>query len=167
MEQDVKTYYTSQSKFTDPGAQAKALADMPKAAEDIAKTLRGLMLMHDEIYKYPIQNERVRDTLCRTAETILECIARLDKNAALTDGRPEDGRFIANSSDFALLMVGILRAQGVPARKRTGFIPCDIFYDGEKYNRLHDIVEYWDGGWKRIDPTGLSRPEDFIPAAKA
>lgn len=168
MEQDIKTYYTAHSVFTNPGARAELLADMPASAAPLAETLRGLMLMHDDIAKYPIQNERVRDTLCRYAAAILDRLAEMDKKTPLTQKRPEDQRFVANSSDFALLCVSVLRQKGVSARKRTGFVPCDVFYDGEQYYRLHDIVEYREGdAWQRLDPSGLSKPEDFIPAGKA
>ena len=166
---EILPYYTSQSPYTDPGANAGLLSELPKEPQKLAGTLQGLMLMHDEICKYPIQNERVRDTLYRYAEDILTAIVKLDKTKSpLTEERPGDLRFIANSSDFATLMVSILRSKGVPARKRTGFIPSDVCYDGETYNRIHDVVEYWDGkAWALIDPTGRAKAEEFIPAAKA
>lgn len=169
MEMDVKSYYSSQSVFTDPGAKAELLADLPKDPAEIAKVLQGVMTPFDEIYKHFIQNERVRDTLCRYAEDILGRIVEIDKGSPLTEERPAEACFVANSSDYANLFVGIARSKGWSARKRTGFIPFDVGYNGEPYFRLHDIAEYRaDGAWKRIDPSGMAKDvAEFIPAAKA
>ena len=166
---DTQTYYASQSTFTDPGGNASLLADFPKSVPEICTLLRGLMLPFDDILKYPIQNERVRDTCFRTGEAMLGRLAAIDKRSPVSAPRPGEARFVASSSDFANLFVCVARHQGIPARKRCGFVPYQgEYYGGEKFFRIHDVAQYWsDGGWKWVDPNGLSREEDFIFAAAA
>ncbi|MCD7768327.1 MAG: hypothetical protein LUH06_05950 [Oscillospiraceae bacterium] len=166
---DIPSYYASQSAFTDPGAQSGLCADLPETVPELVKVIQGVCLLFEERYKYPIQNERFLETNLRYVEDILKQIVSLNKTMPLTQTHPEDQRFMASSSHFAMLLCAMLRLKGIPARKRTGFISFDGYrrrhsFDG--YYRIHDIVEYLDGGeWKQVDPTGVAK--DFVPAGTA
>lgn len=155
---DIQSYFTSQSAMTDPGANAELIAKLPRTVPELCEALQKLCLIYEERYKYPIQNERLLGMNSHDVETILGTMAKLDKKTTLEEGRDVANRFLASSSDFCNLMVGILRSQGTAARKRVGFIPF------EGYFRSHDVVEYWaDGAWQQVDPTGLAG-DGFVPA---
>ena len=101
---------------------------------------------------------------------MIEAIRLLDRKAEkiFTD-RPAEAKMMASSSHFAALAVSILRAKGIPARKRAGFVPSGEFfkeYGIEGKFMSYDIAEYYDHGeWKVMDVPG--RGEGFISAARA
>ncbi len=74
-----------------------------------------------------------------------------DPSGALDlSSRPPDSRMIGTCRDYALLMTGLLRAQGVPARVRCGFA---AYLTAGRYDD-HWICEAWsvdDRRWQRID----------------
>lgn len=153
---DTLSYFATQSAFTDPGDQSGLYADLPKTAPELCKVIQGVFLDYRERYKYPIVNERLLDIDALYAAALLKAIVALDKSPLTTERAPEN-RFTATCSDFANLFCSMARHQGIPARKRVGFV------DGKSW----DIAEYWDGSaWKQIDPSGLTEGA-FVPAAEA
>ncbi len=153
---DTLSYFATQSAFTDPGDYGSLFADLPKTIPEICQVIQGVFLDYRERYKYPIVNERLLDTNSRYVKAVLKAVLALDKSP-LTTARPEENRFTATCSDYANLFCSILRYQGVPARKRVGFVDCNSW----------EIVEYWDGSaWKQIDPSGLTEGT-FVSAAEA
>lgn len=156
---DTLSYYAAQSPFTDPGDQSGLLAGLPKTVPELCRVVQGLCLDYEIRYKYPIVNERLLQTHVRYVSAVLKEITALDKSP-LTEARPEEKRFLASSSDFANLLCSMARTQGIPARKRVGFIK------GETYDSF-ELIEYWDGSaWKQADASGLAKGE-FMPAAEA
>jgi transglutaminase-like putative cysteine protease len=57
-------------------------------------------------------------------------------SAPLTTEREPSRRLQSNCRTSAVLVVAMLRHQGVPARKRTGF--------ARYINYIQEIAEYWD-----------------------
>jgi hypothetical protein len=57
----------------------------------------------------------------------------------LVQARPLERRLVGNSRDFPLLLVSILRLQGIPARARCGF--AAYFLPGRFED--HGVVEVW------------------------
>jgi hypothetical protein len=150
---DSLSYFTTQSPITDPGVHGRLFADLPRTVPELADVVRGLCLIYWERYKYPIPNERLLETSSRYVGTILEKIIALDKRP-LIETRPPDKRFMASSSDFVNLLCAMLRFQGIPARKRVGFV---TYFAAVKpgFDWSHEIAEYWDSGagrWRRVDP---------------
>lgn len=167
---DILGYYASQSEFTDPGQFAAHYDDIPSSIDGICQTVHGVMLDFMDRWKHPIQNERWLETNIRYVDEMIEAIRLLDKKAdkIFTD-RPAEAKMMASSSHFAALAVSILRAKGIPARKRAGFVPSGDFfkeYGIEGKFMSYDIAEYYEGGeWKVFDIAG--RGEGFISAASA
>lgn len=154
---DILAYFATQSPITDPGDKSGLYSDVPKTAPEICQVIQGLLLDYRERYKYPIVNERFLMTNSRYAQAILKNVISLDKSP-LTTARPEADRFTASSSDYACLFCSMARHNGIPARKRVGFLAQE---DGT-YLSL-DIAEYYDGGWKQV---GVDAAQ-FMSAAQA
>lgn len=167
---DILGYYASQSEFTDPGQFAAHYDDIPSSVDGICQTIHDVMLDFMDRWKHPIQNERWMETSIRYVDEMIEAIRLLDKKAAkIFTVRPADAKMMASSSHFAALAVSILRAKGIPARKRAGFVPSGEFfkeYGIEGKFMAYDVVEYHENGeWKIFDVEG--RGDSFIPAWKA
>jgi len=80
----------------------------------------------------------------------------------LTEARPPEKRLVGVCNHFAVLMVGMLRAKGVPARARWGFGS----YFNPPFFEDHVLGEYWnadESGWIRVD---AQLDEVFRKAAK-
>jgi hypothetical protein len=151
---DPLSYYATQSPITDPGALGHLFADLPRTVPEMAGVVRGLCLAYGERHKYPIQNERLLETNSHYVRTILGKIVALDRRPLL-EIRPPDKRFMASCSDFVSLLCAMARFQGIPARKRVGFV---AYFTTARpgFFRSHEIAEYWEpetGRWRRVDPS--------------
>jgi hypothetical protein len=91
-----------------------------------------------ERYDFKAPPERMAELQLRTMEKRLARTLELDPRP-LTESRPIEKKQIGNCRDHSLLLVSMLRHQGIPARARCGFgayfLP-DHFED-------HWVVEYW------------------------
>lgn len=68
----------------------------------------------------------------------------------LSVARPVDARLVGVCRHFTVLLVAMLRAQGVPARARCGF--ATYFNPGHSYD--HWVCKYWNttqAHWVRVD----------------
>jgi len=150
---EVLNYYTRQSPWSDPGRFYSEL----KALPDDIPTMMGViqqLLVYDgvcaDFYGYRLPPERMSNINLRPLETILERILGLDARSLLAP-RPVEKRVASRCRGFVLFMVGVLRAQGIPARARCGF--GTYFRSG--YFEDHWVCEYWDyvdDRWKFADP---------------
>jgi hypothetical protein len=80
---------------------------------------------------------------------MLDLIVALDPRP-LTETRAPERRLVGNCRHFTVLMVTMLRAQGVPARARCGFGG----YFGTGAFEDHWVCEYWradEGRWALVD----------------
>jgi len=80
---------------------------------------------------------------------MLARIRELD-DQPLTTVRPLESRLVGNCRDFATLLCGMLRHQGVPARARCGF---GAYFEPEHYED-HWVCEVWRGDkgpWVLVD----------------
>ena len=57
--------------------------------------------------------------------------------------------------DLTHVMIGALRSAGLPARYVSGYLLPDLEQaPGESADgQSHAWLEYWDGGWRSLDPT--------------
>ncbi|MEZ4725900.1 MAG: transglutaminase domain-containing protein [Caldilineaceae bacterium] len=145
-------YYTSQSAITDPGDYRTWFDDLPRDLAALMKLIQGLWL-----YTYEIPPEKHSDLLLRTIPKRLERLFALDP-APLTTVRSPETRVYGLCRDYAVLLVAMLRHQGVPARERVGF--CAYFDSAWYWD--HRIAEYWQGAqqrWVLVDPHVQARPD--------
>lgn len=75
--------------------------------------------------------------------------------------------------DFTHVTLSLLRAVGIPARYVSGYLHAEHVEPGVTVSgESHAWVEYWDGGWKSVDPTNdrpvgschvvVSRGRDYV-----
>lgn len=145
-------YYTRHSAITDPQAYAALFDPLPRNLPDLVQTVQGLIVWPALAQEHgiPFVAERQAEFRLRTVPKMLECILALDP-APLAVARPPAKRMYGLCRDFAVLLVTMLRQQGVPARERVGF---GGYFDSDWYWD-HRIAEWWDaeqGAWVLVDP---------------
>jgi len=150
----VRTYYTQQSAITDPRQYASLFDGLPHDLPSLIKIVQGLLVFPyagwAKHYGIQVSEARSAELSLRTVPRMLAAILALD-SAPLSVARPPEKRLYGLCRDFAVLLVAMLRHQGVPARERVGFA---AYFDSDWYWD-HRITEYWDGfrrQWILVDP---------------
>ncbi len=124
---------------------------VPRDLAGMARVVHGLLL-HEHwapAYGVTLSDERRRQSHIRPASLMLDRLLA-DDGQPLPVARPVESRLVGVCRHFTVLLVTMLRAQGVPARARCGF--------GSYFNRGrfedHWVCEYWnaaDGCWVLVD----------------
>jgi hypothetical protein len=139
-------YYASHSSITDPGRHATLLNGLPAAIPDLVKVVQGLIIHPVAVERHGLPPDEATPEQVRFVADLLRHIVDRS-NAPLTTARERSRRLQSNCRTSAVLLVAMLRHQGVPARKRTGF--------ARYINYIHEIAEYWDAErdvWVLVDP---------------
>jgi hypothetical protein len=126
--------------MTSAGTQAPLFDGLPREVADLAAVAQGL-LIHEHIapaYGVELSDERRASVHLRPVEPILERLIAED-GRPLTTARPAEARLAGNCRQFTVLLVAMLRAQGVPTRARCGFGG----YFGTDWFEDHWVAEYW------------------------
>src|ERR1700722_18273287 len=144
-------YYLRPGKMTSAGRYAPLTEKLPRDIPALAAVVQGL-IVHEFMaadYGAPLSEEDRASVHIRPAEEILaQIVARDDRPLEIP--REPSGRLAGTCRHFTVLMVTLLRAQGVPARARCGFgayFGTDVFED-------HWVCEYWNGErarWVLVD----------------
>jgi len=155
------SFYQQQSPTTSPGKHADLYRNLPRDPAGLVKVVQGL-IMHGGLgwlYKHqPTEQQFAGFTRARTAEEILDNILRLDPSP-LAVARPIEKRAVGNCRTFSVLMVSMLRYQGVPARMRVGY---STYTWGPPNLENHFIVEYLNGRrWVLLDAQMDQVQRDF------
>lgn len=143
--------YTEPATMTSAGRFRHLFDGLPRTIEDLAGIAQGL-LVHEHIapsYGITLSDERRATVHIRPVERLLERLMN-DDDQRLTTPRPVTERLAGNCRHFTVLMVAMLRAQGIPARARCGF--GGYFTTG--WYEDHWVCEYWnraDGRWVLAD----------------
>ena len=161
---------TTRPGWTTP---APLFVALPDGSPALAAIVQGLLL-HEHVagaYGQALTPERRGQSQLRPVARTLAAILALD-DRPLAVARPAEARLVGVCRHFALLLVAMLRAKGVPARARCGFAGC--FAAGQWVD--HWLCERWDAGagrWVMVDPqldalqTGLFAidvdPQDVPP----
>lgn len=110
------------------------------------------LLIHEHIapnYGVHLSDHERRSVHMRRIEDVLEHAVSID-DAPLVEARPPANRAAGNCRHFTVLLVALLRAQGVAARARCGF--GMYFRDG--LGEDHWVAEYWNSDesrWVLVD----------------
>lgn len=150
-------YYREHSAFTDPGKYAALYEDLPREVSTLVQVVQGLIippyvaLLRDLYHVDPeeIDNEPFGPFGPRRIEALIERI-QFRHAAPLTVARPPALRIGVICRNYAVLLISMLRQQGVPARARVGFGG----YFTSVYAVDHRITEYWHEAqqrWVRVD----------------
>jgi hypothetical protein len=122
------------------------LDGLPTAIPDLVKVVQGLIIHPVAVERQGLPPDEATPEQVRFVADMLQHI--VDRSSApLTTAREPSRRLQSNCRTSAVLLVAMLRHQGVPARKRTGF--------ARYINYIHEIAEYRDAGgdmWVLVDP---------------
>jgi hypothetical protein len=115
-------YHAQHSPITHPRDYAQLFDPLPHDMPSLVSIVQNL-LVHDawaNHYNLTVSPVRRKELFLRTIPEMLAQILVLDPSP-LTVPRPPEKRLVSICRDFAVLLVSILRHQGVPARLRIGF----------------------------------------------
>lgn len=135
-----QTYFSRPGPISDPGEYAGLLDGMPADIGELCRIVQGttVHIFWAERYGLKLTPERQSEVQLRTLQRRLSRTLELDPRP-LTQARPLDSRIVGNCRDFSLLLVSILRHQGIPARARCGFGA----YFFPNHFEDHWVAEYW------------------------
>ena len=144
-------YYSQPGLMTSPGRHGAPLHDLPGNVAGLADVLHGLVIHEHlaELYGVTLTQEDRASVHVRRTEDLLGLICTRDSRP-LSVPREPAARLPGNCRHFTVLMVAMLRAQGVPARARCGFGG----YFGNGLFEDHWVCEYWNAserGWMLVD----------------
>jgi hypothetical protein len=145
------TYFAQPAGMTDPGSQIDWPENLPTGIAELCKLVQGTTIHIFWAERYGIHHppERQAEVQLRSLERRLKRMLELDPRP-LTEARPFDRKVVGNCRDFTLLLVSILRHQGIPARARCGF---GAYFIPDQYVD-HWVCEYWNsaqGRWVLVD----------------
>lgn len=141
-----KSFYASQSIYSDPGPHRETLRRGGDEPRLIAQWISSFM-QHPrgaESEKRGFRPEQAADLELRSVAELLSVAAK----RGLLEGDSAQPKVGGVCRDFALLAVSRFRERGIPARLRVGF--ADYLAPGRWED--HWLCEWHDGGrWKRLD----------------
>ena len=124
---------------------------VPRDLTGMTRVVQGLLL-HEHwapAYGVRLSDERKRQSHIRPASLMLDRLLS-DDGRPLSVARPVEARLVGVCRHFTVLLVAMLRAQGVPARARCGF---GSYFNPGRFED-HWVCEYWDaadGRWALVD----------------
>ena len=148
---DPLKFYATPGPMTAPGPMVTLLDDLPADVGQLVRVVQGLLIhvFWADRYGLELDEARQSEVQIRPLSAKLERIVELDPRS-LTEPRDLDKRLVGNCRDFSLLLAGLLRHQGVPARARCGF---GRYFLPDHYED-HWVGEYWNAGqgrWVLVD----------------
>jgi hypothetical protein len=126
--------------MTSAGGYRPLFKGLPREIADLAGVVQGLLL-HEHwapAYGVTLSDERRSGSQIRPVEQMIERLLALD-DRPLAAARQVETRLVGNCRHFSVLLVAMLRAQGIPARARCGF--GAYFTPGSFVD--HWVCEYW------------------------
>ena len=139
-------FYATPGPLTQPGAMAPLLNGLPTGVGELVRVVQGLLIHVFWAQRYGVELDEARqsEVQIRPLAAKLERIVELDPRP-LAEPREPAQRLVGNCRDFTLLLVGLLRHQGVPARARCGF---GRYFQPDHYED-HWVGEYWNAAQER------------------
>ena len=144
-------YYATPGPFTDLGAHAARVRELPRALAEVCRVVQGLVVHPFLSRLYGLDPDTLRwdDLQVRSASQMLDRVLALDPGPLSTPRVPAH-RFVGNCRHFTVLLCALLRARGVPARARCGF---GAYFEPTRFED-HWVGEVWDdatGAWRLVD----------------
>jgi hypothetical protein len=156
-------FYTQPATMTSAGRYAHLFHGLPRDITALTAVAHGLLL-HEHLasaYGVTLSDEARGSVHIRPVERLLEQIVAHDARP-LDIAREAAGRLAGNCRQFTVLMVAMLRTQGIPARARCGFGG----YFGTGMFEDHWVCEYWHADqerWILVDAQIDDRQRDLFP----
>ena len=159
---EILAFHTHPAGLTSAGGQAPLFDGLPRDLGALVRIVQGL-LIHEHIaeaYGVTLTVAQVADVHIRPVERMLERITAQDPQP-LAVARPPANRLACCCRHVTLLLVAMLRSQGVPARARCGF--GAYFFAGKFVD--HWVCEYWNAAqerWVLVDAQIDARQRDLF-----
>lgn len=152
MRQRILDFYSAPGTMTAPGRHAALFATLPDDVGALTRIVQGLAIHEYAASQYgvTVPDDRKAESHIRTVEKMLDRLLEIDPRP-LSVARPPEKRLVGVCHHFALLLVAMLRAKGIPARYRCGFGA----YFNAPYYEDHVVCEYWNFAeqrWALADP---------------
>ena len=150
---DIFAFYASHSPMTDPGEASALIDPLPNEVGALSRVIQGLGIydvVARDFYGFEPPADRLGEIHLRSIADRLARIVELD-DQPLHIARQPDRRALQRCNSFALMLVTMLRAKGVPARSRCGFA---AYFNPPNFED-HWVDEYWDAQgrrWRLADP---------------
>ena len=155
--------YRNQTVCTDPGRRADWIGSAPRDLPSLRRLATNLVF-HYRANGDPVDHgfsaERMHEIDLRYADDQFARLHDLAPDQPLTADRAPTQRILGCCRDFTLLLVSLLRSQGVPARARVGF--GGYFVDGWWMD--HVVAEVWDADAEQWRLVEAQLPDDFAGA---
>jgi len=152
-QEEILAYYSTPGQMTGGGAYAEELQTLPDDIHELVRIVQGLAIhqyVAEPLYGVKISKGREEaESHLRRLPEMLDVIK--EDRKPLTTQRPPGERLVGVCQHLAVLLVGILRAKGIPARCRYGFGA----YFNPGFYEDHSLCEYWNTSEKRwvlVDP---------------
>lgn len=150
---DAIDFYSSHSRFTDPGATAPWLDGVGPSLADIREAASRQVFhyrAHGDITEHGFPAERRAEINLRYADTMFARLKELNPAGPAVE-RKDTERIVGCCRDSTVLFVAMARHLGIPARMRVGFGT----YLMPGWALDHVIAEVWDAGeqrWRLVEP---------------
>jgi hypothetical protein len=145
------SYFSQHGPMSNPGIYASSYDQLPGKIEALVKVVQAVTIhvYWAERYGFRVPPERLGELQLRSIEKRLARTLELDSHP-LNQPRTPDKKLIGNCRDHSLLLVSMLRQQGIPARARCGFGA----YFMPNHFEDHWVTEYWNADadrWTLVD----------------
>ncbi|MCP4544353.1 MAG: transglutaminase domain-containing protein [Chloroflexi bacterium] len=152
---EAMNHYQQYGKNTDPGEFAYLYAELPESLEDLCKLVKTQLIHPVEVKQYtdvlPEGRTREDADFYSVNDMLNELVARNPQG--LTMEREPAERLVLSCRFHAMLLVSMVKSQGIPARVRVGFGGYLAPESGKHYD--HWISEIWndqEARWMSVDP---------------
>ena len=133
--------------MTSAGPHTPTLEALPSDIGELVRIIQHLVVydvVAPDFYGFTIPVHRQGEIHLRSTERMVDAILKLD-DRPLEITRPVSTRLVGRCHHFMLLLVAILRANGIPARARCGF---GTYFNPPNFED-HWICEYWSAAEER------------------
>jgi len=139
-------YYVRQGLFTDPEEYAHLFDRLPTEIPALCRIVQGLVIhfLWAKAYGVELTEERRPEMEIRRVSHKLRHLAEGDPHP-LEVARDAQARILGTCRDFSVMLCGMLRHRGIPARVRCGFA---TYFRADHYED-HWIAKYWRPGERR------------------
>lgn len=132
--------------MSDPAYQSSLLEGLPGAVPALVEVVQTNLVHVFWAGRYGL----VLDDIQKSALQVRPLVYKLERIRSVLDAplampRPLELRQVGNCRDFSLLLCGLFRHLGIPARARCGF--ATYFIPGHYED--HWVCEYWNAAQKR------------------
>lgn len=151
--QAVRAFYAEPGVMTSSGEHAASVAALPGELDRLVGIVHGLGIydvVASDFYGVDLPDDRQAKIHTRPYAEMLDELMG-DGHRSLAEARPPNQRLACRCRNFTLLLLGPLRAKGIPARARYGFAA----YFNPGHYEDHVVCEYWNASedrWQLVDP---------------